>query len=189
MKNKIKFLAVLALLTVGFANAQVGVGTTTPDGSAVLDVSSTTKGLLLPRLDGTQRDAISLPATGLMIYNTSSNAVQFNSGTPASPIWTNAGGAVPDVTIGTIHSETIGANTDYSANNASVFKLSTSAGPGTLAVTLPDATMNKGRVVVIGNLGPKSITVTNSFTPSLAVISTRSMGFVSDGIVWISLAN
>ena len=95
MKNKIKFLAVLALLTVGFANAQVGVGTTTPDGSAVLDVSSTTKGLLLPRLDGTQRDAMSLPATGLMIFNTSSNAVQFNSGTPASPIWTNAGGAVP----------------------------------------------------------------------------------------------
>jgi hypothetical protein len=50
MKNKLKFLGAFAFLAIGFANAQVGVGTTTPDASAVLDVSSTDKGLLLPRM-------------------------------------------------------------------------------------------------------------------------------------------
>ena len=47
----------------------VGVGTATPDASAVLDVSSTSKGLLPPRLTQAQRDAIANPAKGLTIYN------------------------------------------------------------------------------------------------------------------------
>ncbi|GAB2940123.1 hypothetical protein GCM10027048_00460 [Hymenobacter coalescens] len=48
----------------------VGVGTTTPHASAALEVSSTAKGLLPPRLTQAQRDAISSPAAGLTIYNT-----------------------------------------------------------------------------------------------------------------------
>ncbi len=49
---------------------QVGINNSTPDASAQLDVSSTTKGLLLPRLTKSQRDAIASPAAGLMIYQT-----------------------------------------------------------------------------------------------------------------------
>jgi hypothetical protein len=49
-------------------NGQVGINTTAPDASAQLDISSTTKGVLLPRLTKTQRDAIVTPAAGLMIY-------------------------------------------------------------------------------------------------------------------------
>ena len=49
---------------------QVGINNSTPDVSAQLDVSSTTKGLLLPRLTKSQRDAITSPAAGLMIYQT-----------------------------------------------------------------------------------------------------------------------
>ena len=49
---------------------QVGINNSTPDASAQLDVSSTTKGLLLPRLTKSQRDAITSPAAGLMIYQT-----------------------------------------------------------------------------------------------------------------------
>ena len=47
---------------------QVGINNSTPDASAQLDVSSTTKGLLLPRLTKSQRDAITSPAAGLMVY-------------------------------------------------------------------------------------------------------------------------
>ena len=47
--------------------AQVGVGTATPETSAKLDVSSTTKGFLPPRMDSTQRNAIVSPAQGLTI--------------------------------------------------------------------------------------------------------------------------
>ncbi|MBH8569255.1 tail fiber domain-containing protein [Microvirga sp. STS02] len=48
----------------------VGIGTATPHASALLDVTSTTKGLLPPRLSQSQRDAIAAPAAGLTIYNT-----------------------------------------------------------------------------------------------------------------------
>ena len=45
--------------------------------SASLEVKSTTKGLLLPRMTSTQRDAISNPASGLLIYNTTTNKLNF----------------------------------------------------------------------------------------------------------------
>ena len=48
----------------------VGVGTNTPAASAILDVSSTSKGFLFPRMTESQRGAISSPATGLLVYQT-----------------------------------------------------------------------------------------------------------------------
>ncbi|GAB3833858.1 tail fiber domain-containing protein [Hymenobacter jeollabukensis] len=63
----------LLLLTPGLraqTPAGVGIGTTTPDASAVLDVKATDKGLLPPRMSQAQRDAIPNPAAGLTIYNT-----------------------------------------------------------------------------------------------------------------------
>jgi len=50
-------------------NTRVGVGTTAPHGSAILDVSSTSMGFLPPRMTSAQRDAISNPSEGLIIYN------------------------------------------------------------------------------------------------------------------------
>ena len=50
--------------------AQVGIGTITPNASSVLDVSSTTQGLLTPRMTTAQRVAIVSPADGLMVYDT-----------------------------------------------------------------------------------------------------------------------
>lgn len=53
----------------------IGIGTSTPNSSAKLDVSSTTKGFLPPRMNDTEMNSISSPAQGLMIFNTSVNAV------------------------------------------------------------------------------------------------------------------
>ena len=55
------------------AGGNVGVGTMTPNASALIDVSSTTLGFLPPRMTTAQRDAISTPPAGLMIYNTTTN--------------------------------------------------------------------------------------------------------------------
>jgi hypothetical protein len=51
-------------------------GTASPDANAALTVTSTTKGFLPPRMTGTQRDAISAPPAGLMIYNSTTNKLQ-----------------------------------------------------------------------------------------------------------------
>lgn len=73
-----KTLILLLLLTsLSFVNAQVAINTdnSTPDPSAMLDIKSTTKGLLIPSMTTTQRNAIVSPAEGLIIYNTSTNEI------------------------------------------------------------------------------------------------------------------
>lgn len=52
----------------------VGIGTQSPDHSAVLDIQSVDKGLLIPRLSIEQRNAIKKPAIGLMIYQTNNKS-------------------------------------------------------------------------------------------------------------------
>lgn len=54
------------------ATGSAGIGTTAPDTSALLEIKSVKKGLLMPRMSIGQRDAIATPATGLMIYQTNS---------------------------------------------------------------------------------------------------------------------
>lgn len=53
----------------------VGIGTTSPSSSAALDISSTTKGLLIPRLTGIQRTAIASPAPGLLVFDTDTKTI------------------------------------------------------------------------------------------------------------------
>lgn len=52
------------------ATADLGLGTSSPNAAAALDITSTTKGLLLPRMTKAQRDAISSPVAGLAVYQT-----------------------------------------------------------------------------------------------------------------------
>jgi len=64
------FILLALILFTSTTYAQVGIGTTTPAASAALDITSTTKGVLIPRMTAAQRNAISAAATGLMIYQT-----------------------------------------------------------------------------------------------------------------------
>lgn len=86
MKKVVLILLVSCALVK--AGAQNGIGTTTPDASAKLEIASTSKGLLVPRMISTQRLAISLPANGLLVYQTD-GVIGFyvNTGTSASPVW------------------------------------------------------------------------------------------------------
>ncbi len=61
----------MLFLCVLTSNAQVGIGTTNPDASSMLDISSTNKGFLTPRMTTSERNAIATPADGLIVYDTS----------------------------------------------------------------------------------------------------------------------
>jgi len=62
------------------ATGEIGVGTASPSTKAMLDLTSTTKGFLPPRMTTTQRDAISAPPAGLMVYNSTTNKLNFYNG-------------------------------------------------------------------------------------------------------------
>ncbi|MFG6684986.1 hypothetical protein ACGK9U_00275 [Mariniflexile sp. HNIBRBA6329] len=70
-------LIFLGILVSNLLCAQVGIGTTTPNASAILDMTSTTQGVLTPRMTTAQRIAISNPANGLFVYDTTENAFYF----------------------------------------------------------------------------------------------------------------
>ncbi len=87
MKTTLLFLSLFLALSL---SAQVGIGTDSPDASALLELKAdgaTKRGLLLPRLSTTERIAITAPANGLIIYNTTEKCVEVNIGTKTAPEW------------------------------------------------------------------------------------------------------
>jgi hypothetical protein len=71
MKKRILLAALFLSGGIAFAQKDnVGIGTTSPDKSAALEVNSTNKGLLMPRMSLQQRNAIQSPAKGLVVYQT-----------------------------------------------------------------------------------------------------------------------
>ena len=82
---KILFTTVVYLLFSIVITAQsVGINNNTPDASAILDVKSNTKGILVPRTSTASRIAIINPAKGLMLYDTTTNSFWFYNST----LWT-----------------------------------------------------------------------------------------------------
>jgi len=79
----------IMLLCSFFSFSQVGIGTTSPDASSILHIESTDKGLLTPRLTTAQRNAITSPAIGLLLFNTTTNRFEYNSGNSVVPIWSS----------------------------------------------------------------------------------------------------
>jgi len=75
--------SVCLLLSLQQLYAQIGIGTTTPNNSAMLHVESTTKGVLFPRMTTVQRNAISPPVTGLIVFDTDSNSLFIYQPLPA----------------------------------------------------------------------------------------------------------
>jgi len=94
---KTQIFIVFLLLTVYSSFSQIGVGTTTPSTSSLLDVSSTTKGVLIPRMTQAQRNTIVSPSPSLLIfqidgttgyyYYNSTNWVQLHFNTNASDLY------------------------------------------------------------------------------------------------------
>jgi hypothetical protein len=80
MKKTYLLFTTVLLFVYAYANSQFGIGTNSPDSSSILDLSSTTKGLLLPRMTTLQQTALVSPAIGLTIFNTTSGQLETNKG-------------------------------------------------------------------------------------------------------------
>jgi len=65
----------------------IGIGTTAPDASAVLDITHSAKGMLIPRMNTASMNAISSPAKGLLIYDSLLNQIMVNMGSAVAPNW------------------------------------------------------------------------------------------------------
>lgn len=92
-------ISLLFLVLANFSQAQVGVGTILPNASAQLDVSSTSKGFLPPRMTSVQRNAISSPAEGLMVYDLTLQKIIFFNGSNWEVMSSSSSDA--SITIGT----------------------------------------------------------------------------------------
>src|SRR5258706_8868399 len=79
-------ISILSLPNDSFSQS-IGIGTTTPDASAALDITATNKGLLIPRINIASINAIVNPARGLLVYDSVTNQLMANTGTPAAPNW------------------------------------------------------------------------------------------------------
>ena len=112
-------ILVTLLITATISYAQVGIGTSSPASSSQLEVSSTTKGFLPPRMTTLQRDAISSPATGLLIYNTDNRAIETFTGTTGEWLTIGRGksGAIANTALGV---RALFSNTASGYNNTAI---------------------------------------------------------------------
>jgi uncharacterized protein (TIGR02145 family) len=95
MKKINYFIICLVLLSTSVTNAQYGIGTDTPSPKAILDLTSTDKGLLIPRMTSAQRTAITTPANALLIFNTSNNSFEVYKSTCSCWVTIYDGGNTP----------------------------------------------------------------------------------------------
>ncbi len=128
-----KIIKILVFIISFNGIAQIGVGTSSPDTSAVLDLSSNTKGFLMPRMTTLQQSNLVNPAIGLMVYNTTTSQIETNKGDGfGGSLWTGATTYGTTASIGTNNSqlattEFVLANTDgYASVTANIETTTTS---------------------------------------------------------------
>ena len=183
MKNFITCLLCTLLCLMNKARAQnmaVNTDGSIPDASAMVDISSTTKGLLVPRMTTAQQNSISLPATGLLVFNTTDNVFKVNTGTAASPIWTTlsySGASIVSLNGLTNTSQTFTtgiAGTDFGINSSGslhTFNIPTSSATNRGALAAADWTTFNAKqgalsVTTTGSSGAASLTGTTLNIPN-----------------------
>lgn len=148
---------IVAVTNYSTTFAQTTIGGLTPDNSAMLDVQSTSKGVLFPRLSTTQRDAIAPAATGLMIFNTTTGCLEINLGSPTNRAWSeikcvgkatlDCGSATQtgDLTKG-VAASSVSISLPYTSGNGGPYlgTSATSTGVSDLTATLSAGTLTNG---------------------------------------------
>lgn len=175
MKNK--FYSLVILLTSSFIALSQGVGINSngasPHPAAGLDVNFDNKGFLPPRLTTAQRDAILNPPNGLVIYNTTTNCLNFFIGIGWNESCGSASsyGVIGDLLCGTAQHSGSLKELDPATNVSSqVFYTGGNGGPHTGQVVQSTAILGLTATIAAGNFanGAGSLIVTITGTPSTA---------------------
>lgn|GEM_PF-1474633 len=180
LSMKVSLFLVMVHCTV--LRAQVGIGTTQPDTSAALDISSNNKGLLIPRVDLATNN-IQVPATALMVFNTNASfgggaGIYINMGTGAQPQWTQL---VPANSGGFVRNQTT-QQPQSSFNISGSGQMGGNLDAGSISIR-PE---NTGNTTVFGawrfrHLGPGSTSpggFTLGISPNAVAISVLRSGYV-----------
>jgi hypothetical protein len=169
MKNIFTLLA--AVLLTATTYAQIGINNENPDPSAALDFTSTTKGLLIPRMTNAQRQAISNPAAGLQVFVTDfdGGSFMFYDGTKWGTLSFTK--TIPDApTIGTV----------VAGNQQATVPFTAPSSDGGSAITSYTATSSpEGRTGTLSQSGSGSITetrLTNGSAYTFTVTATNAIG-------------
>lgn len=128
-------------VVLGTTSGSVGIGTSSINASAILDVTSTARGFLAPRMTTAQKNAIATPATGLLVYDTTLNAFNFYNGS----VWGGFGGGGLTNWTEAFASGTQ-ATSSFTATNAAanVNAAITPKGTGAVVAQTPDGTTTGG---------------------------------------------
>lgn len=135
-KTVLTTFAVIFLSLNHLLNAQnVGIGAASfsPNPSAMLDVTSTTKGILIPRMSSTDRTNITTPAQGLLVYENTTNQFYYYTGSAWKPVLSNSTGWQVTGNSGTSASTNFIGTTDaidfvLRANNTERMRINASTG-------------------------------------------------------------
>jgi len=146
----------------------VGIGTSSPSASAILDLTSTTLGFAPPRMTSAQMNAIVSPVNGMQVHNTSANAPFVNLGTPASPSWQQVNASATG----------FGAYVSTVANPA----VTVSAAPAnTLVATIPPPSAGSYAAIFNGQVALRPAVVSTQNTADLNALVSYLQGLTSTG--------
>ncbi len=171
MKNiLIRSLIPLILLTSVSLYAQVGIGTTSPAASSMLDIASSAKGMLAPRMTSIEKAAIATPASGLLVYDTTLGKFSYFTGSA----WVNI-----DANIGRDNYVLVKSATDFPAAVGGVITLAANTlyeinGSITLTSKID---LNNSMLIGIDWLNDKLI-----YTPSSGELFTGTHGGIINGL-------
>lgn len=177
-----KHLLILIFFLVNyfFSFSQVGIGTTNPNPSSMLEIESETQGFLMPRMTLAQRDAIVSPAEGLFIYNLDDHCFQFFNGTS----WSRCLAETPVNSINCASAATNGAfaiGSPLNATNTITIDVLVNV---IEAYTITTNTVNGysfSASGVFSSVGVNTITLTGSGTPILEQTDTFTITYVERG--------